>query len=165
MSFEVPPFPGERSRRLTRDGISVEVPGGWEARMRRANASEEGGRTFPVVHASTVALTGKVADYGGGAVEKLGAEDVFVSLVEFGDEAVGSSLFKEVDVIPTLHPRLFGPNQLQRRLSGQSGAQIFFTFRGRAFCLYVVLGSHSRRASLTNRANQLIGNLDIDPMT
>ena len=35
----------------------------------------------------------------------------------------------------------FDRNSLQRAVPGQSGLQQFFTHRGRAFCLYVVLGS------------------------
>lgn len=163
MSSDRGPFEHEPPRSMSKDGITVTVPEGWESRIRRSAATERGGRTFPVLHASTIPLDGSVADYGAGAVERLGPNDVFLSLVEFGAEAIGSNLFAQVEEIPTLHPNLFHPNQLQRLLRGQAGAQVFFTFEGRAFCLYVVLGSHSRRASLTGRANQLVGRLSIEP--
>lgn len=156
-------FEGELPRSLSRNGITVGVPSGWESRIRQSAAEDGEGVTYPVVHAATVPLSGKVADYGAGAVEQLGPDDVFVSLLEFGDEAVGSKLFSEVDAIPTLDPTLFHPNQLQRRLRGQAGAQVFFTYEGRAFCLYVVLGSHARRIDLTAKANRLVRSLSISP--
>lgn len=162
MSFDRGLFERDIPRSLSRDGLSVDVPDGWEARIRRSVAAEEDASTFPVIHAATVPLSGKVADYGGGVVEKLGSDDVFISLIEFGDEAIGSALFAEVGEVPTLHASMFHPNQLQRRLRGQAGTQIFFTFRGRAFCLYVVIGAYSRRAHLANRAGQVIRSLAIE---
>jgi hypothetical protein len=41
--------------------------------------------------------------------------------------------------------------------------QRFFSIRGRAFCLYGVIGSFANRVPLSFRANQLIGSLEISP--
>ena len=149
--------------RLSMRGIELEVPLGWESRIRTAGQSEPQGTQLPVLHAATVPLPNKRADYGGGVVETLESTDLFISLIEFGDEAVGSKLYEATDRIPRVTPGMFNPNQLQRRLPGQAGLQIFFTHRGRAFCLYVVIGSYSRRIELANKANQLIGQLSISP--
>ena len=46
-----------------------------------------------------------------------------------------------------LSPDDFSPGVLQRAIRGQAGVQRFFHEPGRAFCLYVVLGSFARRAS------------------
>lgn len=147
---------------LEMEGVRLDVPDGWEARIRRQFETGAGERTFPVLHASTVPLSGSRADYGGGVVERLGSSDVFVSLIEFGEEEAGSALFKEVDELPTLEPSMFQRNQLQRRLRGQAGVQHFFTLNGRPFCLYVVLGSIARTAELVDRANDLISALGVD---
>lgn len=114
---------------------------------------------MPVLHAATVPLDAERADFGAGVVERLGPEDVFISLVEFGPEAVGSKLFPEVDQLPNLLPDMFHPSQLQRTLRGQAGTQIFFTYRGRAFCLYVVIGANARRVELTRKAQTIIRRL------
>jgi hypothetical protein len=47
-------------------------------------------------------------------------------------------------------------------LPGQSGLQQFFTHRGRAFCLYVVLGSHIDRAEVLPRVNAVLDSLVIE---
>ncbi|HJQ77624.1 MAG TPA: hypothetical protein VJ948_10255, partial [Acidimicrobiia bacterium] len=81
MSFERW-FPEEIERRpLERKGVRAEVPEGWECRIGQLAETGEGERTFQVLHASTVPLSGPRADYGGGVVERLGPEDVFISLI------------------------------------------------------------------------------------
>jgi hypothetical protein len=52
---------------------------------------------------------------------------------------------------------------MQRPLPGQSGAQFFFTEAGRAFCLYVVLGSHARRRQLVPEVNLVLSALSVTP--
>lgn len=130
--------------------------------MRRAIPSEPGGKAHLVVHASTIPIPARRADYGAGIVHLLGDEDVFVALIEFGEEAIGSALFPEVDSIPRVHPNDLKPEQLQRRIVGQAGTQVFFTYKGRAFCFYVVLGSHSQRIPLAGIVNGLIRGLKIE---
>jgi len=144
-------------------GLTVQVPRGWEARIQQSAASVEGAQQFPIMHAATVPLPTDRADYGGGVVEKLGSSDVFVSLVEFGEEAVGSNLYKTVTTLPAITASLFHPFQLQRKIPGQAGAQIFFTLRGRAFCLYVVIGSYSRRIELAELANRIVLGMTVTP--
>jgi hypothetical protein len=151
----------ERSTKLSLEGIAAEVPPGWECRIRKAAPDQSGGRVLPVLHAATVPLPSGRADYGGGVVEHLTDADVFISLVEFGEEDVGSALFPERDSIPEVSSEMFHPFQLQRRIRGQAGVQVFFTYQDRAFCLYVVLGSNARRAALSALANQLIRDLSI----
>ena len=153
--------PEERFR-IGMDGITIDVPSGWEARMKRA-ASEVGAETFTVAHAATVPLPTERGDYGSNVVERLGAEDAFVSLVEFGPEAANTALFKEVEVPPSrFSADDFHPRQLQRLLPGQGGVQRFFTYRGRAFCLYVVLGSFALRAVLLEAIHRLLDSMSIE---
>jgi hypothetical protein len=119
-----------------------------------------------VVHAATVPLPSNRADYGGGVVEVLGAADVFVSLVEFGGDAINSNLFAEVERFPSeIDPSSLDPKQLQRLIPGQAGKQLFFTHRNRAFCLYVVVGSAALTGELATRANQILGSVVIDAIS
>lgn len=149
--------------RISLRGTSVDVPPGWEVRIRQG-AAEGGEVRLPVLHASTDPLPAERADYGGGVVERLRSESVFVSLVEFGEESIGSNLFPEVGELPRVTTQSFHPFQLQRRIVGQAGSQTFFTYAGRAFCLYVVIGSFARRSGLARRANELIERLEIEPV-
>lgn len=140
-------------------GMDVEVPEAWDARLYRRTA-EDGEDTYPLLHAGTFPLPATRGDYGSGAVDSMGSEDVFVTLREFGPSSAGTKLF-EAQGVPRLRPQDFSPHMLQRPIRGQSGCQRFFTHRGRPFCLYVVLGSHARRVPLTRRANQLVAGLGI----
>jgi hypothetical protein len=111
---------------VTMEGLAVGVPRGWEVRIRKAPEVDREERRFPVIHASTEPLPNDRADYGGGVVETLGSRSVFVSLVEFGEEALGSNLFPVVVELPTVTSNMFHPFQLQRRIAGQAGSQTFF---------------------------------------
>jgi hypothetical protein len=141
---------------VTLQGLTVQVPRGWEARIQQSGVPLAGAKRLPIMHAATVPLPTDRADYGGGVVERLGSGDVFISLVEFGEEAAGTNLYPRVQTLPSVNATMFHPFQLQRRIPGQAGTQIFFTLRERAFCLYVVIGSYSRRIELTEQANKII---------
>jgi hypothetical protein len=142
-------------------GLTVTPPPGWEATIYRRPA-DAGEVTYPVVHAATVPLIPGRGDYGGGLVETLGPEDVFVGLLEFGPEAAASPLFNTLQALPGLTPDSFRPRQLQRTIRGQAGVQRFFTTAGRAFCLYAVIGSVANRVPLASRANQVIGSFTVE---
>ncbi|HEY5889770.1 MAG TPA: hypothetical protein VIW94_03595, partial [Acidimicrobiia bacterium] len=105
---------------LTLNGVGVEVPVGWECRIRQGSPDDVG-TSMPVLHAATVPLPSERADYGGGVVEQLTDGDIFVSLIEFGPEAVGTKLYPVVAEIPVVTPDMFHPFQLQRRIRGQAG--------------------------------------------
>lgn len=148
-------------RRIAAAGLSIAPPAGWEATIYRRPAGK-GEITYPVVHAATVPLPAGRGDYGGGLVETLGPDDLFVGFLEFGPEAAGTPLFGRLRAIPGLTPDVYRPRQLQRTIRGQAGVQRFFTVAGRAFCLYSVIGSLARRVTLTDRANHLIGTFQVE---
>jgi hypothetical protein len=143
-------------------GLTVEPPAGWEATIYR-RPPRPGEHTYPVVHAATVPIPQQRGDYGSGVVERLGPDDVFVAVLEFGPEAAGSALFSGLRAVPGLTADSFRPRQLQRTIRGQAGVQRFFTVAERAFCLYAVVGSVANRVPLAARANQLIGSLGVSP--
>ena len=90
------------------------------------------------------------------------SHELLIVLFEHGPESVGTALFRSEGLPLPLRAADFGPDQMQRPIQGQAGVQKFFTVNGRAFCLYVVLGSFSNRAALVARANELLAGLDID---
>jgi hypothetical protein len=89
-------------------------------------------------------------------------EDIFVTLLEHHPESVGTALFAAPRPPLPLTVDRFSPASLQRMLPGQAGTQAFFTAGGRAFCLYVVLGSHFLRARLVPRANGVLSTLTVN---
>jgi hypothetical protein len=55
----------------------------------------------------------------------------------------------------------FAPNALQRVLPGLLGGQWFFTEHGRAFCLYVVLGSREHATSSVREVRQVLDGITV----
>lgn len=119
--------------------------------------------TVPLVtvHAATFPLPSVRGDYGSGAVEVMGPDDVFVCLLEFGASSTGSALFAQGGLELPLDPEAFTTQQLQRPQRGQGGLQVFFTEAGRSFCAYVVIGSWARRHALVPLASELLAGLRI----
>ncbi len=56
----------------------------------------------------------------------------------------------------SLDPNEFRANGMQRWIRGQSAYQAFFNEAGRAFCLYIVIGNHTRRQELARQAERLV---------
>lgn len=147
--------------RLTRHGLTVDLPTGWEGQLFR-RFSDDGSVTHPVLHSATFPLPPDRGDFGSGAVELMRPDDVLVVLFEYGEAETTAPLFTQRRGRPRPQPADFNPRALQRTLPGQSGCQYFFTENGRAFCLYVVLGSHAQRARLVPRVHALLDALDIE---
>jgi hypothetical protein len=141
-------------------GMAVTPPAGWEATIYRRRAGS-GAQTYPILHAATVALPAGRGDYGGGLVQLLGVQDVFVGILDFGPDAARTALFRSLAAVPSLTPDAYRPRQLQRTIRGQAGVQRFFTAAGRGFCLYSVIGSMGNRVLLTARANELLGTIRV----
>ena len=154
-------------------GISVQAPAGCEARIRTrpveppppgavaAAAADEVHR--PVVHVSTTTLFEDRGDFGSGVVEAMGTGDVLVTLVELDPAQAGTALVA-VDGLPrSVAVGAYSPDAMQRTVHGQSGTQVFFGVHGRAFCLYVVLGSHARRHELAPVVDRILAGITIAP--
>lgn len=144
-------------------GIEVDAPPGWEVRITKREDDLQGGAAYPVMHAATFPLPEERGDYGSGAVELMAPDDVFVSLLEFGPEAVDSALFPAGELPRQIDPVEFRSNGMQRWIAGQSAYQRFATDQGRAFCLYIVIGSHLDRVALARRAQVLVQTIRVEP--
>lgn len=161
--------------RITAHDVTVDPPKGWDGSIYRrapeavgagAGSTRGSGPTvdvpMPIVHLANFALPGDRGDYGSGAVEAMGSRGVFISLLEHTEEESHAALFADRAGLPwPISGDSFNPNALQRRIDGQAGYQAFFTTNGRAFCLYVVIGSYALRAVLARVANDALGGLAI----
>ena len=140
--------------------LAVDTPHGWDARIYRRAQTEAGEQNLPIMHAANFALPAIRGDFGSGAVDRMRRDNVLVVLLEFDAPSAKTALFANHGV-PRPRADEFHPAQLQRVLPGQSGGQWFFNTGDRAFCLYVVLGSHHRRARLVSHVHNLLDRLTI----
>ncbi|MBM9468706.1 hypothetical protein [Nakamurella leprariae] len=165
-------------------GLGVQLPAGWEGRISRrpvpttsftpqtradtgpGNAGADGWlgeQMLPVLHAANFPLPAVRGDYGSSAVERMGRQHIFIGLLEFGAECLGSALYAPLGV-PRVSLADFHPNALQRRLPGQSGCQMFFTAADRPCCLYVVIGSWTPPATvaaLIEQVNAVLSGIEV----
>lgn len=160
-------------------GLRVELPHRFEARLYLRDRDEAAAAVAfpgtlhpsafgdpdeslnPVLHVANFALPPGRGDFGTGAVERMGPAHVFASLLEYDAVEAGRPLFAARG-LPRPAVTDFAPNALQRRLAGQLGVQRFFTERGRAFCLYAVLGSREHAADLVVQLHEVLSGLRID---
>ena len=144
-------------------GISVDVPDGWEGAIAdgRFRPLSSGAVEPTLVHLASFPMPEGRGTFGAGAVELMTSQDAMIILLEYGPESVGTPLFESEGIPRDLDPGLFTPAGLQYGRPGQSGLQQFFSHQGRAFCLYVVLGSHIDRVDLVARVNAVLDTLVI----
>lgn len=172
-----------RLTRLAAHGLAVAPPAPWEARIylrddpqpvsgepptRRsligghpAAYGHPGESMNPVLHLANFPLPPGRGDFGTGAVERMGRQHAFVSLLEYDRVEAGRPLFAARG-LPRPTVTDFAPNQLQRRLAGQLGCQRFCTVDGRAFCLYVVLGSAAHAPALISDVHRILDTVEVD---
>ena len=159
--------------KLQAHGIETDLPPGWEGRIglrtqpSAATASraigDPGETTNPIVHLANFALPEQRGDFGSGAVDLMGEQDVLVVLFEYGPECANTELFKRTGLPSKLTPGMFSGSALQRTISGQAGCQVFFTEAGRAFCCYTVLGRQSAANRVLPQANATLAATRISP--
>ena len=149
-------------QKLTRQGLEIELPDGWDARIYRREADDGAGVTRRALHAANFALPTNLGDYAVGAAERMTAGDVLVVLLEFDPDSAGAGLFRNEGMPTGLAATDFSPTAMPRAMPGRTAAQWFFSLGGRAFCLYVVLGSHNQRAAVMPLVNQVVETLKIE---
>lgn len=163
---------------LSKSGIRVTVPPEWEGVVsgeppaRGRGAQERGERRFlaeaaerqqaRLMHLGSFPLPPERGSFGSGAVELMRAQDILIVLFEHDPDSAHTPLFSSEGIPRSLDPQLFDREALQQVIPGQSGLQHFFTHNDRAFCLYVVLGSHIDRVELVERVNAVLANLEIE---
>ena len=150
--------------RISRSGVSVDVPAGWEGDIAGGGFQllADGSSEPTVLQVASFPMPAERGSFGAGAVELMRSDDIFMTLFEYGPESVGTALFDREGAPRSVAPGDFDRDALQHGIQGQSGLQYFFTERGRAFCLYIVLGSHLDRADLVPRLNAVLASLVIE---
>ena len=155
-------------RRLVAHGVSVDVSAGWEAELSTQPdpatldlSLESSAMPLVVLHAANFALPAERGDYGSGAVEIMDSGGIFAALVEFDRASATSRLFAREGVPTRLEPGDFALDQLHLSVPGQAGLQQFFHVGSRAFCLYAVIGSYSRRGLLVPELNRVLSGLSV----
>ena len=153
---------------LSGHGFSVRVPTGWEAEIYRRGPDvaafgfdPDALHYPPIVHLATIALPPHRGDFGGGALGAMTARDIFISLFEYGPNDAANAMFAYDGPPWPLSPDDFDPSTLRVALPNQTGCQRFFRHHGRAFALYVVLGSHALRRLLVPAVNDALAAVDI----
>jgi len=161
-----------RARVLRAHGLSVTVPAGWDGSISKPDGDATDtatpdvgalGTANPVLHVASFALPKVRGDYGGGAVEGMRPTDLFIALVEFDPEAGDTPLFAATGLRRPLTESVFSRATMHRPVPGHSGHQQFFHTGGRAFALYVALGSHRLRRTLAPRADRVVATMRMDP--
>jgi hypothetical protein len=149
---------------LSAHGIAAQLPAGLEGRIFvRQQVGEE--ITRPVAQFATFPIPEGLGDFGGNTDVNLGPSDIFAVLFEYGPESVGRALFAEQGVPTGLTPEDFHPYVMRPGVGGTLGIQRFFTASGRPFTFYARLGSTQQKNALVAKVNQLLGNLNIQPLT
>lgn len=163
--------------KLAAHGIAAQLPAGWEgtisaeqqdvveAQMHAFGTVQRPPEVLPVAQFATFGLPAVRNDFGGDEVAAMGADDVFVSLLEYAPQEAGSALFADRGLPWRLDASAFSPRMLHRAVHGRTGLQRFFNEGGRAFCLYVVLGSIAHTERLARRAEQLLATVQIEDRT
>ena len=150
--------------RISAAGLAVELPDGWEGVIegeRFALQLHDGAQRFALMHLANFPLPAARGDFGSAAVENMGPGDILIVLKEFSPEAAKTPLFEMQGLPSAPVPADFLREMLQRPLEGQAGMQRFFTEQGRAFCLYIVIGSFIDRADLVPPLAQILARLEI----
>ena len=145
-------------------GMEVTLPEEWEARIYQLETEEAlsgGGADLPVLHAANFPLPEERGDYGSGAVELMTNDNIFIALLEFEPALAETALYAPRGMPRSLDPDEFRTNGMQRWIPGQAAFQAFFNEDGRAFCLYIVLGSYLRREVLAAQAERLVRSIRI----
>jgi hypothetical protein len=148
---------------LAKDGISVDLPRGWEGRAF-VPAVPAPALTYPVLHAATFALPHDDSSFGGGLARAMGAEATMFSLVEFDPALAGEKLFRGDRLPIVVRPADLSPGALQVRRPGHAGVQRFFAESRRAFCLYAIVGSRDDRSDRVRQLNGVLATLRIEPL-
>ncbi len=142
-------------------GFDVDLPDGWDGRIYRRDAVDRAAASR-ALHAANFPLPSDRGDYGGGVHERMQADEILITLVEFEPGSANTALFSRQGPPRSVPADSFSPGAMPRAVPGKAGSQHFFSIGDRAFCLFVVIGSYSDRAELVARANAVVETLEID---
>lgn len=146
--------------RFSGGGLTVELPTGWEGRIRGELVVQDGANRRTVAQFANFPLPASADDFGADIATEMRPGDVFVVLFEYEPESTAQPLFAAVGP-PRITAADFDRAAVQHGLPGQSALQRFFQSGGRAFSAYVVVGSHLDRADAVVPVNDLLSSLAV----
>jgi len=148
---------------LAKDGVSVDLPSGWEGRAFVPTVPPPA-INFPVLHAASFPLVPDDSSFGGRLAAAMGGRDAMFALVEYDPRLAGDALFREWRLPITLTGAQVHPMALQVPRPGQGGIQRFFAASARAFCLYVILGSRGGAGARIAEVNRILASIRVAPL-
>jgi hypothetical protein len=135
-------------------GLSIEVPTRWEGQIFLPSLPAPA-VNLPILHLTDATLSMQRSTYAPELAARAGPSGALVALVEFEDRLADRGLYATQGLRLPLRRDRFDPRALQLPNPSQEGHQRFFSQGGRAFCLYVVLGTGpgaDGRLRIVNRA-------------
>jgi hypothetical protein len=138
-------------------GITVDLPPGWEARIYRRPEGD------PTLHAGNFPLPTEDGDFGSRSLAAMGSAGAFVVVTEYERALAGRGLFAPEAPAPLPAVSDLDSRALLRLRPGLYGIQRFLTIGGRAFCVYLVVGTVPSSGALLAHANGVLHTLSIVP--
>jgi hypothetical protein len=148
--------------RLSSHGIAIDVPTGWEGRMFVPDLDPPA-INLPILHLTDAVLTVERSSYAPELAARAGGTGILVALLEFDHRLADVGLYEPQGLHLPLTRDRFHPKALQFPSRVQEGHQRFFSQGGRAFCLYVVLGTGRGADQRLADANRALETLQVDP--
>jgi hypothetical protein len=138
-------------------GITVDLPARWEGRSYRRPEGD------PTLHAGNFPLPVEDGDFGTRALDAMRSGGAFLVATEYDRALAGVGLFSQEAPAPLPTTSELNSWALLRVKPGQFGIQRFMTIGGRAFCVYVVVGTVPGPSALLAEANRVLRSLAIVP--
>ena len=148
--------------RLDSHGIAIDVPRGWEGRIFVPDLAPPA-INLPILHLTDAILTVERSSYAPELANRAGGTGILVALLEFDHTLADVGLYEPQGLKLPLPRDRFHPKALQFPSLVQEGHQRFFSWGGRAFCLYVVLGTARGVDRRLATANEALASLEIEP--
>jgi len=142
--------------RLAGQGISIELPAGWDGLIHSAPDDTA------TLHAASYVLPAGDGEFASLAIQALPSTGVLLVLTEYGPDVAGHGLFAP-DGLPVPVPnRAFRTHAFTRLQPGRYGTQRFCTVAARPFCLYVIVGTDPDPRTLVRQANDVLSTVRIE---
>jgi hypothetical protein len=147
---------------LSGHGLAIRVPAHWEGRIFVPSLAPPA-LNLPIVHLTNTALPMERSTYAPELAAQAGSTGALVALVEFESRLADRGLYAPQGLGLPLRRTGFHTRALQVPNPLQEGHQRFFSDGGRAFSLYVVLGSGEGADWRLRVVNDALATLRITP--
>jgi len=143
-------------------GLSIDVPARWEGRIFVPTLPPPA-INLPILHLTDTVLPLQRSTYAPEVADRAGSSGALVALVEFEDRLADRGLYAPQGLRLPLRRESFDARALQLPNPSQEGHQRFFSQSGRAFCLYVVLGTAPGVDLRLRTLNRSLATLQVAP--